>query len=236
MSHIQMSTETEKLNYSLARKRFFRTIPLYLIIPVLFLWGLHVAGNPVDWATFVLGAAGWVVALVLRVPVTLAFKRLPQKKLQTVVILSSGPLEEGVRLAALAVVGFTLPAASSLGQGWAAIEVVYAVINGLLLASLLTRNDEKAMQARAALEQIGMDPNKNKSWAGPVERISASAYHIGAALLIAANPWLVFIAVLVHSLFNLTMTRLAKQSIAIAELFAFVIGSAMLITGWLINH
>src|SRR5690606_39670555 len=53
------------------------------------------------------GAAGWLLALVLRGPVGLIAMRSTedQERAQTVVAASSGPLEELVRLGAVTVVG-----------------------------------------------------------------------------------------------------------------------------------
>jgi hypothetical protein len=39
--------------------------------------------------------------------------------------------------------------ALSIGLGWAAIEVVYAIINGFVTLSFFRRDDEKARQASA---------------------------------------------------------------------------------------
>ena len=73
---------------------------------------------------------------------------------------------------------------------WAAIEVVYAIINGFVTLSLFRRDDEKARQARAVLENMGLAKAMLNAppFLGVVERIFASAIQIGFTLLLAWQP------------------------------------------------
>ena len=126
---------------------------------------------------------------MLRNPVALLAKAIPatSKHVTTIVVASSGPCEELVRLAVVLLLGRAFPMALSIGLGWAAIEVVYAIINGFVTLSLFRRDDEKAHQARAMLENMGLAKAMLNAppFMGVVERISASAIQIGFTLLLA---------------------------------------------------
>ncbi|MCK9906063.1 hypothetical protein MXD63_39495, partial [Frankia sp. Cpl3] len=151
---------------------------------------------PADWKAYGFGAFGWLIALMLRGPISLLVKKLPQQKAKLLIIASSGPLEEGIRYIVIALTGASFSNALSIGQGWAAIEVVFAVINGLVLASVLRRTDEKAEQVKELLLANGNQP-ANSLW-GVWERLFASAFHIGATLLIAVHPLLLIVLLPLH--------------------------------------
>lgn len=219
-----MSTDQFLYNSRLAQ----RLAPLYLLVPALFAGAFAFSGYPLIWPAFGLGAAGWVIALMLRGPVSVLAMKKPGIG-KTILYASSGPLEEGVRYAILALTSLHFGWAASIGQGWAAVEVVYVVIQIFAMASLATRTDEKALQAKAVLEAQGLT-NAHPAW-GIAERISASAFHIGATLCIAAIPWAVMILIPLHSLFNLVMIRLVKRSVAWSEAFAALLGGAVLVIG-----
>ncbi|CAM2975056.1 YhfC family glutamic-type intramembrane protease [Paenibacillus sediminis] len=215
----------------LAKKSLF-AVPLYVLVVIAF-WALfHVSGHPLEWKAFGIGAAGWVAALFLRGPLSVISLKWP-KAGKIIMISASGPLEETVRLLALTFfITLTETSALSLGQGWAAIEVVYVITQVIAIASLANRRDEKAEQAKAILQAQGTG-SSNPMW-GIIERISASAFHIGATLCIASNPWLVLVFIPVHSLFNISMVQLVRKSIATAEIFGMVIGGAALAAGLLL--
>ena len=124
---------------------------------------------------------------------------------------ASGPLEESVRLVALFAIARDLDTAYSIGLGWASIEIVYAIVNGAVLASIRTRTDDKPIQARRQLEELGM-LRDFPAYMGVVEWISASAFHIGSTLLLAAWPILLIVAIPVHSALNLCFLVLLKRS------------------------
>jgi len=46
--------------------------------------------------------------------------------------------------------------AISLGQGWAAVEVSFTIVNGIVLISLSNKTDEKAMQAKEMIKAQGI--------------------------------------------------------------------------------
>ncbi|MDF2961676.1 MAG: hypothetical protein K0S39_3411 [Paenibacillus sp.] len=213
------------------KNRFYLAVPLLILVPVL-LWLLfHAAGYPLDWKAAVLGAAGWLIALILRGPIALLVMRLPQSKGQTILVASSGVLEEGVRFALLALTMTSLPWALSIGQGWAAIEVVYTVVTGFATLSLLGRTDEKAKQAQAILAAQGVGQS-HPMW-GVVERLFASLFHIGATLLLAHEPYLLALLIPLHSFLNLSAVILMKRSIVLVEAVIAVVGVSVMLGGWL---
>lgn len=130
-------------------------------------------------------------------PISLVGKFMSKEKTTTIIIASSGPLEEIVRLLLLALTSAAFSWSVSVGQGWAAIEVLFAIINQVVLIIMVQRTDEKAMQAREFLESSGT-LNMSPIW-GVVERIFASAFHIGSTILIASNFWFVIIMIPIHS-------------------------------------
>lgn len=226
-----MSTPTARSANGM--KRTVASIPALLAVPVLFWLAFARAGIPSTWSWFGLGALGWTVAMVLRGPIALLAKSLLPKQAETLVVAASGPLEEGVRLGLIALTGaFTLPAAVSVGQGWAAVEVVFAIVNGVALQALLGRDDEKARQARELLQQQGR-LDIPPVW-GAVERIFAGAAHVGNTLLIARHPWLLVVTVPLHSAINLSIKPLLRRGIAVTEGAVAIVGTALLAAGLLL--
>lgn len=208
----------------------FLILPLLVLIPVLIGGLFQVAGIPVVWKGLGLGAIGWFLALNLRIPIGLLAARCFKKEKASIVVGgSSGPLEELVRLGLLLLTATSLSWSASVGQGWAGIEVLYAILNGVLIQSLLGRTDEKAMQAKAVLESQGM-LGIPPIW-GFAERLSASAYHIGATFLIAAYPWSVLFLIPFHSALNLGTLKILKKSVARAEGFVALFGLFVFIVG-----
>jgi hypothetical protein len=219
--------------YRRAVKRSLRSLPLYLGVPLMVWLGFEAAGHPMDWKGFGIGALGWLIALALRGPVSAAVAKLPQEKGRNIVGLSSGVLEESTRLVVLALTSFSSSWALSVGQGWAAIEVVFAMVNVAVLASLADKTDEKAMQAKQFLAAQGQ-LESSPLW-GVLERIWASAFHIGCTLIVAAVPWTVAVLIPLHSGLNWAAVRLtAARSIGTASLFIAVIGIGTLAAGLLL--
>ncbi|WP_159882182.1 hypothetical protein [Paenibacillus puerhi] len=225
--HAFTQAEVFDRNARLARK----LLPVYLLVPILYAIVFTWAGAAMQWSAFALGAGGWVVAYLLRGPIALlAMKKPGPGKL--VMISASGPLEEGVRYALLVLTSMQFGWAASLGQGWAAIEVLFAMLQTVAISSLSGRTDEKSMQAKAMLEAQGT-ATAHPIW-GVVERISASGFHIGATLCVAAVPWMVWLLIPLHTGFNLAVVQLAKRSIVRAEAMAAIIGLAVLVIGCLV--
>lgn len=208
---------------------------LMILVPLayglwFFLWGV-----PLSWGGIGIGALGWTIALMLRNPVALLAKAIPatSKHVTTIVVASSGPCEELVRLAVVLLLGRAFPMALSIGLGWAAIEVVYAIINSFVTLSLFRRDDEKARQARAVLENMGLARAMLNAppFMGVVERISASAIQIGFTLLLAWQPLLVILTIPLHSSTNFMALFLVRRSVVLAELCIAIIGIVILLAG-----
>jgi hypothetical protein len=66
---------------------------------------------------------------------------------------------------------------------------------------------------------------------GVIERIIASAFHIGCTLLVAKYPWMVVILIPLHSFMNLSALKLTKKSIVQMELMIASVGTIILVTG-----
>ncbi len=210
-------------------------IPLYLLVPVLFALVFLAFGHALSWGLFGIGAVGWWAAYLLRMPISLVLSKGRTDRQPKGIVYFSGPLEEGVRLVVLLIFGASMSTALSIGQGWAAIEVVFAIVQGIAITSLKYRTDEKALQAKAMLAENGIPTEGNPIW-GAVERVFASAFHIGAALVIAWNPWLVIVMTPVHTGFNVTILGAVKRwSIAAGEAVAAGFGTVVLAAGLLLH-
>lgn len=208
------------------------TAPLLAAVPVAYWLAFQYFGIQTSLKGFLLGALGWTLALALRGPFSLLLRNFPQERAMLMMGLLSGPAEETVRLILLLLTGMAFPWALSVGQGWAAIEVVYTIVNGVLVLSLESRTDEKAQMAREQLKSLGLS-EVHPAW-GILERIAATAMHIGFTLIVAANPWLVLLTLPVHSGSNLLLVSLIRRSVAWGEAAAALIGALTLATGlWL---
>ena len=200
----------------------------FLLVPVA-AGGIAAAvlGAPA-WGAVGWGALGWLVALWLRAPVVLIGRKLSddRDRLATVVCLVSGPVEEIVRVVALTLFITGREHAVWFGLGWAAIEVVLAAVNVIVVPALLRRGDEKAAEIRDILQSqgvLGASPLY-----GVLERVSATALHVAFTLLVFVNPWLAVATAVVHSAANYTITVLVRRSVARAELIFAGIAAVVL--------
>jgi hypothetical protein len=203
---------SEAIDAAAYRSNLVRSAPLVLAIPVVLAAVFVVAGVGFDPVALGAGALGWLVALVLRAPVALVAMRLAgddRRRAQPVIIGASGPLEEGVRLAVLLAAGRDLETALWVGLGWAAIEVVYSLVNGFALLKLLRRTDPEAEQARAMLAMPDVLRPDAPLW-GVVERVWATGLHVAFTLIVAAVPALVVATAVVHSATNLVLVGRAS--------------------------
>lgn len=213
----------------MTRRALFLVLPFALAVPVAYGVAFTLAGYPLEVGPLLAGVVGWVLALVLRAPVGLAGLRITGSpdRAQQWVVASSGPLEESVRLAALLLVGRDLSTALWLGLGWAAIEVGYAIANGFAIASLAARTDAEAERARAMLPPSAFAASA--VWWGVVERIWASALHIGFTLVLAAAPILVLATVPIHTLTNVAVVRLSRQRpMLVVSVIGLALGAVIL--------
>lgn len=213
-------------------RNFVIALPFLLAVPVLLLQAFPLVDGVIQWEACGVGALGWLAALMLRGPVSVLALRLKgsPEAAQPWVIASSGPLEEGVRLAALFIVGTSFSTALSLGLGWAAIEVLFTIVNGAVVVSLVRRDDEQARAVRRQLAAQGLLTANGPFW-GVLERLFASAAHIGHTLLLAWQPLLVLVTTPVHSFINVGVTKLTSKSLSKTELLLAVIGTAVLAAG-----
>jgi hypothetical protein len=202
--------------------------PFLLIAPIVAAAVLFAAIGAPHWLPLVLGAAGWMLALVLRQPVALiAMKLVGKDRAMTIVGWASGPAEELVRLALVLLVIDTLDDALWAGFGWATIEVLLVVVNMLVLAGLMTKDDPKSLEAQQALRDLGMTEPQNGFW-GALERVSATALHMGFTLLLFVSPWLVLLTLPLHSVVNMLTVRFAKTHLAATEFALLAVGALTL--------
>ena len=206
--------------------------PFMLLVPVVFTLAFTLTGTDLNLAAAGTGAAGWLVALAFRAPVGLGLLRVLKapERVQPWVVGSSGPLEEGVRLLALVLIGRSFSDAVFLGIGWAAIEVVYTVANSFLILNLIRRTDEEAVQAREILAAQGM-LRTTRPALGVMERVGATALHIGFTLLVAWNGITAIATMIVHSAVNLTLTRTFRASALASEIALLVVGFTAITAG-----
>jgi len=209
--------------------------PFVAAVPVVFAAVILVWGFAFELWPFVAGAIGWAVALGLRTPVALIGSRVlgNEQRTRDAVVLSSGPLEEGVRLIVVLLVGRDLGTALWLGLGWAAIEVIYSLVNGFAVAAMLRRNDPEIEKAKALMPPTAFEPSA-VYW-GPIERVSATALHIGFTLITASQPILSVVNAVIHSTANYgAVALLRRYSMAIVQSLLLLTGAAVLLVGLLI--
>ncbi|CAJ1366343.1 unnamed protein product [Effrenium voratum] len=174
--------------------------------------------SKVEPHTFLVGAAGWWVALILRLPVGLAAKACLKdtESLQLASVLISGPAEEGVRVAVLVVANWAqLSYAFALGLGWTSLELLFTLAQGYATIQLLRgarQGDAKAAEAFEVLAaQSNGEPFATSPFWGVLERVSAHMLHIALSLYVAYNPWLVFATAPGHSLTNWSVLTMMKK-------------------------
>ncbi|MFC5528866.1 YhfC family glutamic-type intramembrane protease [Cohnella yongneupensis] len=231
-----ITTEPIIVNEEVMAKASVRSLlclPLYLAVPALFWYGFKLAGYEMDWQAFGLGALGWFIALLLRGPLSAVVMKLPRDQAANIIGLSSGVLEEGTRVILLALTSVASSWALSVGQGWAAIEVLYVMINIVAIASLVKRTDEKATQAKQMLDAQGL-VQTSPFW-GILERIWASAFHIGCTLIVARYPWTVVALIPLHSGLNWFAVRLVKDSVGKSSILIALFGISVLTVGLVIH-
>jgi hypothetical protein len=204
-------------------------LPVYVLVPLAFWAVFHYNGIDMEWRAFGLGALGWVIALFLRGPLSAIVMKMPKEKATTIIVGFSGVFEECVRLCVLMLTSLTFSWSVSLGQGWAAVEVLFAMFNVIVIVSLAKRTDEKAMQAKEMLQLQG-NLNASPLW-GVFERIFASAVHIGCTLIVAKFPWTVVGLIPLQSSVNLIAVKFAKKHIVAIEIIIAIVGTVLLAVG-----
>ena len=133
-------------------------------------------------------------------------------------------------LALLLYLGLTTGNALIAGIGWAAIEIVYAIVQLVGMGVLRDRGDEKANEAREFMRLQGMEHVFDSAapfWS-IVERLSANGIHVGMGLLLVINPWLVILAMPLHSSINFLFVRMLRKSFLAAQ------GTLLFVSGLLL--
>jgi hypothetical protein len=69
MTEIPEIQDVSMAIYKNAARKFYFAVPLYLVVPVGFWLAFRFAGVPMKWTAFGIGAAGWILALMLRGPI-----------------------------------------------------------------------------------------------------------------------------------------------------------------------
>lgn len=189
-------------------------------------------GHEVPWGWFGAGALGWVLALVLRLPVVLGLRRLGAgvDVMRRWTPALAGPTEELVRLGIVLVASRDFATAYAIGAGWAAIEAVYGIQVGFVRLALLRRDDPKALEARQELARLGLDRDIAPAW-GVVERLFAGAAHIGFTLLVDSWPLLVIALIPIHAAVNMGVMALLPRGIARTEALVALSGTALYVGG-----
>ncbi len=183
-------------------------------VPAVIALAIRAFGFELHLAVVLAGAFGWVIALVLRPVVAALAKRMGVRgrALQVVVVGSSGPLEEGVRLLVLMSCARSPETALSVGFGWATVEVAFT-----LVGSIITRLVRNRAGIPAENAQPTNAPRPSPAW-GVLERLWASGLHLGFSLAIAAYGLLVVPAAAAHSATNLLVWRALSRGQGIARL------------------
>ncbi len=215
-------------------------LPVIAIVPVVIAVILASTLAPVRAGAAALGAAGWLVAIALRVPAIAFVLRMPKlntpKIMAPFLALISGPVEELIRLL---LVLFGVKGFGSVlwaGFGWAAIEVVYTLVNALVLRRLLLDTSASAAGARRLLVSMGILQYVQclVPLLGAVERAGVSLLHIGFTLLLGWNPWLMLLTMPTHSATNLCAVRLIKKrSVILMETIVVAVGATAFALGLL---
>lgn len=215
------------------RRNTLIATPLALLVPVGFAFALSQMGADLRWSAIGFGALGWFGALLLRAPLAAILTQVlgDPERVKPWIISSSGPFEEIVRVVLLVLVGRSFSDAAAIGVGWAAIEVIYTTLTGFITLSLVKRTDPEAMQARQMLEQQGMI-RETGPWLGIIERIAATALHIGFTFIVAWNLLAAIVTAIVHSATNLSMVQLFKTRPLMTEIALLVFGLAVFFMGY----
>ena len=173
-----------------------------------------------------LGVLGWLVALAARLPVLASAGRLRDPgRSRTILEPASAITDEVVRLALVLVVVSGSASALWAGFGWALAELVFVV------ATYLSRFSWPiGRQAAEQLRSQGGFLSTHPAHSG-VRGITATSFHLGATLLLAAGPWWVLATASAHVAVNLVFVRWARRRLVSVEVFSAVVSAALLVAG-----
>lgn len=213
------------------RQHLLFCAPLLLLVPLIYL----LAFNSLDQGSialkpFFLGVLGWSVALFLRPPLMVLTVRLTHDLREKAVAAMAGPTEESVRLGIVLFLQANFASAISLGLGWATIEVIYTLISGFTTVVILSQGGVGAWQLKKRFLDSGQTVPATV-YAGIVERLSATALHIGFTLLLAYHPLLILITLPLHSLVNVGAITLNNRSALATQTLLALVGGVTLLVG-----
>jgi len=220
-----------KKNRGLISTTYIRNIlfasPFYFLSIVPYLKLAKALDIEINLSYALLGALGWWLALLLRLPFILyaKSKMLDNKHSNKLIVSVSGPAEESIRLIILLIIGVVTRNAYSVGLGWGGIEIIYGLIHITGIGVLQQKNDPKAQEAKALLKQMGLDKSfdPNTPYWGAVERVSANAIHIGFSLILVFTPFMIIVTAPLHSFLNFNVLRMNKKSIRNSQITFFLI-------------
>ncbi len=199
--------------------------PAFLGIPLL--WGYSIS-----WTILCLGRAGWLSALILRSPLAAMLRYLnPQRILSaTTGIAISGPAEEGMRLLCLLLIGRDFIDLYTFAIGWAGFEILFHAFNAFTAQFILWRGGKAAEELKQHLDPDA--ESANPLWAF-VERFSATVFHLGLTLILAASPWFILLTATLHSYVNIRAVAMMKagNSLLNIQVFIFVLAGMSLVAG-----
>jgi hypothetical protein len=204
------------------------------IAPLAAMAGFALWSGSVAPVAFLAGFAGWVLAMVLRAPVAAALNKLGAGKtaMANGMLLASGPAEEITRWAALLLVGHGMGSVVWLGLGWSLSEALFSALSVQSVRRTLAAGGAKAAALEDHLRQAA-PKGGNRLMAG-LERLSATAAHVGFSVMVAAGgPWVVA-AMAAHTLFHAagaTALSLGK-SVALTEAVLLALGLGALALGY----
>lgn len=209
-----------------------RAVLLLALVPVAYAGLAGVLGLQLSIGMLALGILGWCAAFVARLLLIPLLGRMGRAEWG---VWLSGPAEELARLAVVLAAVRSAADAYSVGLGWGLVEIPYHMAETLLLRRLDARSPTDSV-ARGALAEMGLDALIADPWSGwrVLERYAATAIHVGLTLLVYWSPALVVAAVPGHSLLNSVFLRIAKQSVARAEIVALGVGCLVLLAGLLV--
>ncbi|HEU4649462.1 MAG TPA: hypothetical protein VFS33_10415, partial [Gemmatimonadales bacterium] len=85
----------------------------------------------------------------------------------------------------------------------------------------LPRDDERARTARHQIERLGLPLDASPAWS-ILERISATALHVGFTLLVARSPYWVLVTIPLHSAVNLLVSRHVRRLVLMESMLGAV--------------
>jgi hypothetical protein len=205
--------------------------PLLLTVPLIYLLAFNALGqgNLAVWP-FCLGVLGWTIALLLRAPMLVLTLKLTHNVKEQVVAAMAGPAEESIRLLAVLFLQANFASAISLGLGWATIEVLYTLVAGFSSVMILSRGGVGALQLKKRFLDTGQTVPATV-YSGVIERLSATALHIGFTLLLAYHPLLILVTLPLHSVVNVGAITLNNRSALATQTLVALFGVTTLLVG-----